>query len=118
MPSMGERKHTMDNNKIELQNKIIDYENAVEDSVKDIEMATMALKELLNEYDWSYAPDARKAIEHASTVGGSQDEIAQFSYKYISDYRKIIWLIQIAFDYCFLVSKNIDYIYNGGARNE
>ena len=115
---MGERKHTMDNKKIDLQEKIIEYENAVGDSAKDIEMATMALQELLNEYDWNYTPDARKAIEHGSTVGGSQDKVAQFSYKYIADYRKIMWLIQIAFDYCFLASKDIDSIYRGGVVNE
>ena len=73
----------MSENESKLQKEISRYQDSVYDSSVDIEKATMALRELLNEYEWAYEPDARKAIEHSSTIGGSEDKVAQFSYKYI-----------------------------------
>ena len=98
--------------------EILKYEDLAEDNLYDVEMALMALDELLNQYDWAYKPDARKAIEHSSTVGGSKDVVAQFSYKYIADYRKIMWLIRIARDYCLLALERCENVYNGGVSNE
>ena len=93
-------------------------EDIAEDNLYDMEMAYTALDELLNQYEWAYDPDARKAIEHSNAVGGSKDEVAQFSYKYITDYRKIMWLIRIARDYCYSTLERCENIYRGGASNE
>lgn len=94
------------------------YEDITEDNLYDLEMASMALRELLNQYDWAYEPDARKAIEYGSTVGGSKDKVAQFSYKYIADYRKIMWLVRVARDYCLLALERCEMACCGGASNE
>lgn len=100
------------------KNEILTCEDITEDNLYDLEMASMALDELLNQYDWAYEPDAIKAIEHGSTVGGSKDKVAQFSYKYIADYRKIMWLVRVARDYCFLALERCENAYNGGVANE
>ena len=107
----------MSENESTLQKEIFRYQDSVYDSFVDIEKATMALRELLNEYEWAYEPDARKAIEHSSTIGGSEDKVAQFSYKYIADYRKIMWLVNVALDYCCKVAEQINFIQNGGVVN-
>lgn len=107
----------MSKNESKLQNEIFRYQESASDASVDLEKATMALQELLNEYDWAYEPDARKAIEHSSTIGGSQDKVAQFSYKYIADYKKIMWLAKVALDYCHIVSEQINLIQNGGVAN-
>ena len=107
----------MNKNETKLQKEIFTYQESASDSIVDLEKATMALQELLNEYDWAYEPDARKALEHSTTVGGSQDKVAQFSYKYIADYKKIMWLVKVALDYCYKVSGQINFIQNGGVVN-
>lgn len=63
----------------------------------------MALNELLNCYQWDYEPDARKAIEYGNTVDADKhcDKEAKWSWEYINDYSRIMWLVRIAKDYCF-----------------
>ena len=100
------------------ENENLEYQDITFDNLCDLEMASMALNELLNEYDWAYEPDAIKAIEHGSTAGGSKDKAAQFSYKYIADYRKIMWLVKVARDYCLLALERCENVCNGGVSNE
>lgn len=100
------------------EKEILKCEDLAEDNLYDMEMAYTALDELLNQYDFAYEPDARKAIEHSSTVGGSKDKVAQFSHKYIADYRKIMWLLRVARDYCYSTLERCDKVCCGGASNE
>lgn len=95
-------------NENEMRTAILKYDETLMECSGDIDKALMALNELINNYDSVLLPDARKAIEHGTTIGGSKDEQAQFSWKYIYDYKRIMWLIRIAFDYCSSVSQSIN----------
>lgn len=100
----------MDKEVKELQEKISKYEDIVTYSEIDIEKATMALQVLLDEYDWDYEPTLQKAMKTGFAKGKEIDECTEeekFSYQYIYDYKKIMWLVRVAFDYCLSASNNI-----------
>lgn len=98
----------------------IEYEGIVGDNLVDLEKAHMALDELLNEYEWINPPDARKAMEYAQTVHPDEkcDEQAKNSWKYMADYRKIMWLVNIARDYCYSALNACKEAYCGGIKHE
>lgn len=75
--------------------------NAFNASIK-LENAGMALRELLENYEWVHEPSAKKAVYYGSAIPEQreEDEDAERSWLYIHDYRKIMWLINVAFDYC------------------
>lgn len=103
--------------KAQLEEKIYQYESIITDNLCDLEKAHMALNELLNEYEWEYEPTAQKALEYGSAMGKEVykcDKEAKFSYKYLNDYKKIMWLVSIARDYCYLALKSCNDVYYGG----
>lgn len=101
-----------------MMSKEMQYEDIISDNMYDLEMVIMAINELLNDYDWAYEPDARKAIEYGSTSGGNKDEVGKFSYKYINEYKRIIWLVRVARDYCRSALDRCNNIYNGSLASE
>lgn len=92
----------MSETETQLKNDV-DFEEVVTENLVDLEKAYMALDELINQYCWNYKPDARKAIEFSETVNAMEycDEEAKMSWRYIADYKKIMWLVSIAKDYCY-----------------
>ena len=82
--------------------------NAFNASIK-LENAGMALRELLENYEWAHEPSAEKALYYGNTIPEhrEEDEDAERSWLYIYDYRKIMWLINVAFDYCYSA---LDYV--------
>ena len=97
----------------ELREKILKYEDIVTYSEIDIEKATMALQVLLDEYDRGYEPTLRKAMKSGFASGEEISKCTEeenFSYRYIYDYKKIMWLVRIAFDYCLSASNNINSV--------
>lgn len=86
----------------------LQYEQALTDNLADLEKAWMALNELLNEYEWVHLPDAKKAVEYGETVFAKENcsKEAEHSWKYIADYKKIMWLVNVARDYCCTAIEN------------
>ena len=92
----------MSENREDLEKNLSNcHENAFESSIK-LEKARMALSQLLDNYDWAYEPSAEKALYYGNTIPGQreEDEDAERSWLYIYDYKKIMWLINVAYDYC------------------
>lgn len=79
-----------------------DYEDILNYNFYNLEKASMALNELLNSYEWNYTPDARKALEYSGTVHPDIfcDDEAKRSWEYIVGYKRIMWLVSVARDYC------------------
>ena len=96
----------MNDNNVQIEKKIEEYEGILYDSSVSIEKAVFALNELLDKYEWNYEPTAQKAMEYGSAVGKMISECsdeAKLSWEYINDYKKIMWLINVARDYCYLI---------------
>lgn len=97
----------------------VDYECLVMDNIYNLEKADMALNELLNEYQWDYEPSAYDAIKFGSAIGGiGCTEKEKRSWNYIEGYKKIMWLVSVARDYCSLSLEACERIYAGGVVNE
>lgn len=79
------------------------YEDIIDDNIVDLEKAHMAIRTLLDEYDWNYEPDAYKAIKYGNSTNAREkcSNEEQFSWKYLQDYKKIMFLIKVANDYCY-----------------
>ena len=90
--------------------KEVDFEEVVTENLVDLEKACMALEELITKYQWNYEPSARKALEFSNTVHPDKycDDDARRSWEYITDYKKIMWLISIAKDYCYSALENCE----------
>lgn len=82
--------------------------NSLNASIK-LENAGMALRELLEKYEWAHEPSAEKALYYGNTIPGQreEDKDAERSWLYIYDYKKIMWLINVAYDYC---NSALDYV--------
>lgn len=107
----------MSEKNIDLQKETQDYEDIIAESLDNLNKAQMALDILTEEYDWNYNPDARKAFKFANTVNAKEkctDE-EYFSWKYLCDYKKIMFLIHIASDYCQSALEVCKEVYEGGA---
>lgn len=105
----------------EIQSNIKDYDGLVMDNIYNLENASMALNELLDTYQWDYEPSAYDAIKYGNTVGSKLEKCTKeekHSWEYITDYKKIMWLISVARDYCYLALTDFENAYAGGAANE
>lgn len=91
--------------------RILKLENSFFDASCDLEKAKMALGEL-RQYDWSHKPDPAKAIEYMETTEKEKrdalGEDAEHSFEYIFDYKRIMWLVEVALDYCCSALDRID----------
>ena len=76
--------------------------DAISDNIYNLESVQMALGEIIEKFDYNYEPDARKALEYGNTVHANKycDEDAKRSWEYIYGYKKIMWLVKVARDYC------------------
>lgn len=83
-----------------------ELEEIINDADVDLYKAIMALEEFINVYDWDVEPTTDKANKYGSSTNRencSKDE--EISWKLLTEYDKIKWLIQIAHDYCWSASK-------------
>lgn len=104
----------------QLRREVLEYEEIIAGNLVDLEKSYMALDELLNQYQWDYVPSARKALEYAMTVHLDEhcDNEAKLSWQYITDYKKIMWLISVARDYCYSALESCNKVYlERGANN-
>lgn len=101
--------------------EILQYEDIVGNNLYDLEKAQMALQELLDTYEWNYTPTAQKAMEYGCAVGKEIEKCggeAKRSWYYINDYKKIMWLVSVARDYCHSALERCSNAYYGGACHE
>lgn len=85
-----------------MSEKEIGLADAISDNIYNVESAQMALNEIIEKFDYNYEPDARKALEYGTTVNANErcDKDAKRSWEYLYGYKKIMWLIRVARDYC------------------
>lgn len=111
----------MSEKEIKLQEEVRQYEGIISDNLYDLEKAHMALEELLGTYNWDYEPTPQKAMEYGLAVGEEIEKCsdeAKYSWDYITGYKKIMWLVSVARDYCFSALKSCNNAYYGGVSNE
>lgn len=110
----------MNNKEIDLRERVLQYDDMAFEAIVGLEKAHMALGELINGYNWDYEPTAQKALKYGSSSSGDivrSDKEAEFSYKYINDYKKIMWLAEVALDYMDSALKNIQNVYEENVSN-
>lgn len=97
----------------ELQEKLYKYESLVNCNILNVKNTYMAIQDLLNTYEYDVKVSARKALEYDTTV--RPDEHfgldAKISSKFINDYDRIMWLLNVACDYCYEAMENLDNAY-------
>lgn len=110
----------MSEREAQLNREVLEYEELIAENLVDLEKAHMALDELLNQYQWDYEPSISKAAEYGNTVHADKycDKEAKLSYQYIADYKKIMWLVSIARDYCYSAMESCNKAYLRGVCNE
>lgn len=88
----------------------IEYDGIMMENSYNLKNASTALQEILDQYDWNYQPNARKAVEYGCTVHPERfcDEEAKRSWEYVVGYKRIMWLVSIARDYCFLALESCE----------
>lgn len=74
-------------------------------NIYKLNQALTALDSITDKYHWDYHPDPRKAIEYAGMVhpDESGDDNARHSWEYIIGYENIMFLVNVARDYCCAV---------------
>lgn len=106
----------MSRKETDLEERVSQYDVMAFHAMIDLEKAKMGLSELLDEYEWDYEPTAQKALEYGSAMGEEVykcDREAKFSYNYLNDYKKIMWLARVALDYMDTALSNIQEVYEG-----
>ena len=88
--------------------KFFDYEETMNKSYLALEKEDMALQDFLDTYSANIEPTPQKALKFANSTHSSDcayDE--KMSYKLLVEYDKMMWLIQVASDYCFNASESL-----------
>ena len=120
-PSSGREERTMNKTEERLEEEVFQYNGITSDNFYDLEQACMALNELLGNYQWDYEPTPQKAMEFLSAVGENVEKCsdeAKWSGEYIHGYKKIMWLIRIARDYCSSALERCQNVYYEGLLSE
>lgn len=78
------------------------------DTNTTLKKAFMALSEIIDSYDWDlddvYIPEASLLYGK----GLDQSEKAKHAFEYATGYKRVMWLVHIAFDYCYEAMTNTD----------
>lgn len=109
------------NNEEKLYEEVRQYEEVIMDNLCDLEKAKMALNDLLDTYNWNYEPTIQKALEYGTAAREEAEKCsdeAKMSWKYMYDYKKIMWLVSVARDYCNSALESCNNAYYGGAIHE
>lgn len=104
----------------QLAKKVSDYEGIIADNLVELDKMYMAIQEILDTYEHNYIPETGKAYEYANTVHAEAtcSNEAKWAWEYMCGYKKIMWLANVARDYCYLAIKNCENVYQRGAENE
>lgn len=102
-----------------LQKTELDYESLISDNICNLKKASMALNQLLDEYQYDYVPSAYEAVRYGKATGKEVSmctDSEKHSWQYINGYEKIMWLVSVARDYCFATLTDCEKAYASDAN--
>lgn len=79
--------------------------NLLEDLKETLGRIKMALSMIKSEYEYQEAPSITGAYKAFTSKPGEYTEQDMRSYAYIDGYKEIMFLINVAFDYCAMAEK-------------
>lgn len=86
----------------------------IEEVYIELQKARFAVSEIINEFDVSYELSPYKAAAYGSSVDASEkykdDPSYYYSWKYCSEYEKLMWLANIILDYTYLANERLENI--------
>lgn len=71
---------------------------ALDMTQEELKGVTIALDEILEEYDSTFALNAKDAYDYGK--GNTKNNAGRASWKFITDHRRIMWLARTARMYC------------------
>ena len=89
-----------------MRNKEYELIDKISEASVNLSKALMALEEFTGTYSWDIEPTPDKAKSYGSSCdpeNSPKDE--EISYRLLADYQKILWLVDVAHDYCWNASK-------------
>ena len=86
-----------------LEAKLFDANGRMYDCECTLDYVEKALSMIKDKYEWAHVPDIREAYKVYNTPGGPLrcTENERNSYDYVMGYGEIMFLINVALDYCF-----------------
>lgn len=90
----------------EIMQKKNTAENTLDDVYRSVEKQNMALSELLSDYDIGERLDAFAAVSYMH--GNDDGNLAAKSAQWYIEYGRIMWLINVAYDYGNRIIKDKD----------
>ena len=90
----------------EIMQKKNTAENTLDDVYRSVEKQNMALSELLSNYDIGERLDAYAAVSYIH--GDDNSNLATKSAQWYLEYERIMWLINVAYDYGNRIIKDKD----------
>ena len=107
----GEKKMAKENS---MEKTILNYMDEIHDACNELRKARFAVSEIINEFDVSYELSPYKAAAYGSSVDSSEkykdDPSYYYSWKYCSEYEKLMWLANIILDYTYLANERLENI--------
>ena len=89
-------------------NKELDMINDISTNCAELERGFKALEELVDCYDYAVQPTAEKALEYMNVIDSKErTKDREISYKLLSEYDRIMWLIHVALDYSYEAYANL-----------
>lgn len=88
--------------------KELDMINDISTNCAELERGIKALEELVDCYDYAVQPTAEKALECMNVIDSKErTKDKEISYKLLSEYDRIMWLIHVALDYSYEAYANL-----------
>lgn len=106
---MEERVSKSTENIQNLEAKLFDANGRMYDCECTLEYVKRALSMIKERYEWAHIPDIREAYKVYTTPGGPErcTENENISYRYATGYEEIMFLVNVALDYCFKAEEYI-----------
>lgn len=93
----------------ELKRELLKKEGLLEDCLENLKYTQKALDMIKDKYEWGSVPDVAEAYKVDTTPcpikNCTENEI--HSWEYVTGYEEIMFLINVAMEYCFKAKKEI-----------
>lgn len=100
---------------MKIYEELREYADTCMENEYDLTQCYQALSTCIDEFaDGVISPDPYKAILWAK--GQDKSEEAEFSCRFIYEYKKLCWLVQVARDYCFNALEKLEKVNNVGSE--
>ena len=93
----------------ELKEELFKKDCLLEDCLNNLKRTQKALLMIKDKYDWAYIPTVTEAYKVHTTPFFMEEftENERHSWEYVMGYEEIMFLINVASDYCFKAEKKI-----------